>query len=128
MGNKIKHWNYLHTCPVCGIVFQGRSDKIFCSEKCKNRFHNNRNKKESRSRSRIIRALERNYSILTSLILDEKKEAEVSDLSLQGFNKNLVTGYNYGPGDKVCMRCFDIKYCQSETSIYNLSKEKTETR
>lgn len=110
-------------CPVCGKTFYGRSDKKFCSSKCKNEYHNEERYKTQRIKNRILGDLNSNYRILNELIESKTKEAEVGDLSSIGFNPSIVTGFGKTTGGENVLRCFDIKYSMSDTRIYNLKKQ-----
>lgn len=111
------------SCPVCGKTFYGRSDKKFCSSKCKNEYHNEERYKTQRIKNRILGDLNSNYRILNELIESKTKEAEVGDLSSIGFNPSIVTGFGKTTDGENVLRCFDIKYSMSDTRIYNLKKQ-----
>ncbi|RYY83806.1 MAG: hypothetical protein EOO15_20675 [Chitinophagaceae bacterium] len=52
-------------CPACGKHFNaGRRDKKFCSTRCKNDFHNQRNRPKRREVDQGLVALRRNERIL----------------------------------------------------------------
>ena len=56
-------------CLECGDEIRyGRKDKKFCSNTCKNRYHNEIQHYSRSSRLRILGAFDRNYSILEKLL------------------------------------------------------------
>ena len=57
-------------CLFCGeLIPGGRSGKKFCSESCKNRYHNNRRyPRREEVKKKVIRSLERNHLILEKLV------------------------------------------------------------
>ena len=109
-------------CLECGdeIVY-GRRGKKFCSDSCKNAYHN-RMQHHSRSvRLRIMGILDRNYSVLDRLIKLKISSVSLGDLAQMGYNKEFVTSYHkVGGHDEY--RCFDIKYCCSSTRIFHLER------
>lgn len=111
-------------CLECGEpIPKGRRDKIFCGEKCKNRYHYHYSSK-SRARNeklRVLNALDRNYRILEILIDNGVATVELGVLVLRGFNPYYVTAYKkHRPHDEYW--CFDIKYCMSERKVYKISR------
>ena len=109
-------------CLECGTPIQyGRSDKKFCCDYCKNRWHNERNKDYVRIRSKVTHALDKNYRILTLLLGNGKTSAPMSDLQQWGFSPEYVTGMNKGRM-RTEYRCFDIRYNRSENKIYNICR------
>lgn len=112
-------------CPECGRSFRGRSDKKFCSIQCKNNHHNRLASAERFIKHRTLSSLDSNYRILREMLLSDKKTAEISDLCALGYSPEIVTGYRKDSKGHREMRCFDIKYCQSETRIFNLERQET---
>lgn len=109
------------TCLECGKALYGRSDKKFCSCECKNRYHNLRNKDSRRIRNRIITDLSSNYEILENLLKLKIRVISVCDAEAMGFKSAIITGYSKEKGHNE-YRCFDIKYCQSPTRIFNIGR------
>lgn len=107
-------------CLQCGGEVYGRKDKKFCSEECKNHWHNSRTSPSRNYRNRILTNISSNYRILRTLLSLGSGGAEIADLEAMGFKRNCVTGYtkNRNGGDE--LRCFDIKYRQSQTRIYDI--------
>ena len=112
-----------YTCPMCGKIGIGRSDRKFCSAECKNRWHNAQGRSSRLYRSRILTALGRNYSILSEAL--ERGELSVDMLTMEdrGFRPCYVTGYRtVRYGSDIC-RCFDISYCRSASRVYRIRRE-----
>lgn len=109
-------------CLECGdeIVY-GRKDKKFCSDNCKNAYHNRRYHYSRALRLRILGTLDRNYSVLEKLLRLKISTISLGDLAQMGYNKEFVTSYHkVGGHDEY--RCFDIKYCCSSSKIFRLER------
>lgn len=109
------------SCLECGRELYGRSDKKFCSEECKNRYHNRRHQDSRRIRNRIITDLSSNYEILENLLKMKIKVVSLCDAEAMGFKPAIITGCTKEKGHNE-YRCFDIKYCQSPTRIFNIGR------
>ena len=109
-------------CLECGDEIRyGRKDKKFCSNTCKNRYHNEIQHYSRSSRLRILGALDRNYSILEKLLRLNIRTISLGDLAQMGYNKEFVTSYHkVGGHDEY--RCFDIKYCCSGSRIFRIER------
>lgn len=55
-------------CKICKTQFAGRSDKIFCTVKCKNVYHRHLRFASVKSAIRINEYLKRNHGILLELL------------------------------------------------------------
>ncbi|MBK7009823.1 MAG: hypothetical protein IPH36_14925 [Saprospiraceae bacterium] len=55
-------------CKMCPTMFYGRSDKIFCSAKCKTAYHEKLNKVTNEATAKIDKILHRNRSILLEIL------------------------------------------------------------
>ncbi|MCE3297250.1 MAG: hypothetical protein K0R65_2964 [Crocinitomicaceae bacterium] len=84
-------------CVICDAKLFGRSDKRFCTTKCKNKYHAEL-RKNNRSVSReTLKVLFKNYQVLNSLLAENCSRYRVSKLLLQrkGFDFETVTGIEY---------------------------------
>lgn len=109
-------------CLECGdeIVY-GRKDRKFCSDGCKNTYHNRRYHYSRSLRLRILGILDRNYSVLEKLLRLKISSISIGDLAQLGYNKEFVTSYHkVGGHDEY--RCFDIKYCCSSSKIFRIER------
>ena len=111
------------TCPQCGKPVSGRTGKKFCSEACKNGYHNEMTRESRLGRSRIITALSHNHSILEKVLRNGILSIDLMALENMGFRPAYITGYTPArKGNGIC-RCFDISYCRSATRVYKIRKE-----
>ena len=109
-------------CLICGEPLTGRSDKKFCSRKCKNAYHNDETSQYRNYRNRILTSLNSNYRILDTLISQDVESISLYDIEALGFKSAIVTGYTKSRMHRNEFRCFNIKYNQSETKIFGIRK------
>ena len=110
------------SCLECGTEFYGRPDKKFCSPVCKNKYHNREASSVRHTRNYIITALQINYNILRDLLREGRRSASLQDLAIRGFNPGYVTGHSAGKCGHNEYSCFDIKYYQSSSKVFNLRR------
>jgi len=106
-------------CLECGHVLYGRADKKFCSEGCKNKYHNRFGHKSTRLRERTFMDLSTNHRILTNLLKMGMTAITLYDIEALGFKQSLVTGYVRKRGYDE-LRCFDIRYRQTPERIFEI--------
>lgn len=109
-------------CIECGKEFHGRPDKKFCSVSCKSRWHNRRSRRDRRHCNYVITALQANYNVLQDLINRDCGSISLNDAAVLGFNAGYVTGHRKGRHQHDEYSCFDIKYYQSSSKIFNIRK------
>lgn len=110
-----------HVCLECGKVIRtGRSDKKFCGKECKSKYHN-RESSPWKAKKKVLSALDRNYSILESLIRTGVSSITNSDLCMLGYNHEFITSLSRVRGHSEAA-CFDIRYFRSETRIFNIHR------
>lgn len=110
-------------CLECGNPLPyGRSDRKYCSEGCKNRWHN-REARRWRSRyAYVIGVLQKNHGILERLIRMGVTSILKNDLVQLGYQPDYVTS-SRKVGRKTVCRCFDIVFLETETRLRNLTLE-----
>ena len=72
-----------NTCKICSKLLVGRSDKLFCSVKCKNYYHVNLRKVTAIEVKEINTILHRNRSILLEIMGKRKVQIIVERMLLQ---------------------------------------------
>lgn len=70
-------------CKICKTNIQGRTDKVFCSLKCKNFYHISLRSVTQKQAYSIDRHLHRNRSILLELLGKTTKKMKVSRILLE---------------------------------------------
>lgn len=111
-------------CPECGDDFQGRADKRFCSDQCRNT-HNNRNNSDITNQVRNInRILKKNRRILEGLISGGKVKTNRNKLNELGFNFNYFTSILKTQKGTVYYFCYEYGYLSLENDYFFLVKSK----
>lgn len=110
-------------CLECGsrISYGSRTDRKFCCDKCKNRWHNKRARNSRLFRIRVISALEKNYKILSDLIKMDVDMVPVTVLGQMGFDFSHITGYRK-VRKSTEMWCYDISFIVTETLVKSISR------
>lgn len=103
-------------CLECGRAVYGRKDKKFCSEGCKNRWHNRKMHVYNKLRLKTLNALDRNYGILSRLLREGVRFIDRADLAQLGFRPDCVTSHCRVRGHDE-YRCFDIKYILTASRV-----------
>lgn len=116
------------TCLVCGRTIQGRSDKKFCTDYCRNT-HNNRLNESDRSYMRQInKALAKNRRILASLLNTTNSATTRTtrdNLLLRGFHFSFTThSYTTKAGKTYCY-CYDYGYLPLDNFWYLVVRKET---
>ncbi len=111
-------------CLRCGSPVYGRPDKKFCSDECKNSYHYKKTGRIRRYRDRVIAELDRNYSILNSLLSLGITHVPVAELERAGFNFGYSTGCRKNSKGHDEFSCFDIRYCRTATKVFGIEQSK----
>jgi len=72
----------MQKCKICNNPIVGRSDKIFCSVKCKNYYHTNLRRVTDNAVKEINKILHRNRSILLEILGKQKTQKKVERIVL----------------------------------------------
>ena len=100
-------------CLYCSKTFHGRSDKKFCTDYCRNAYHNERNSlRESNSVNVINRILENNRSILQDLKIPEYQVIEIpkEQLLQKGFEFRFLTHHIHVSNKEAYYFCYEFAY------------------
>ncbi len=99
-------------CKICSKTIQGRSDKKFCSLKCKNYYHTNLRKVTDHAVAEINVILHRNRSILLELLGKNRSQKKIDRLLLdkKKFNYKYHTHYNINSKGKTYYFVYDIAW------------------
>ena len=109
-------------CLECGDdIPYGRSDRKFCSQSCRNRWHYQASGRLKGLKTKTIGAIDRNYSILESLLQAGVTTIDIPDLAQMGYNFDCITSYHKVRNHDE-YRCYDIKYFMSESRIFRLER------
>lgn len=117
----IKNFAGVETCLECGAIFYGRSNRKFCCDACKNKYHNRQSQDIRNRKLRVKTVLEKNYKILSGLLQENRLSVDLAELSLLGYNPEFVTTFRKTAGRTWCS-CYDIMFMISSERIYNIHR------
>lgn len=113
-------------CLICKEPIYGRIDKRFCSDNCRNRYHNGLKSSEALYLRRINYILRRNRRILLESFQDGHDVVSYLQLSNRGFDYNYITNYEVNGEGYTTYFCYDIGYMQySDLKLRLLKREIT---
>ena len=96
------------TCIECGRSFQGRSDKKFCTDACRNHFNNKQNADQMNYIRSVNNTLRKNRRILEKLNPECKSKIHRDQLLRHGFHFEYYTNtYLTKAGD-------EYKFCYEQ--------------
>ncbi len=99
-------------CIECGDPYNGRSDKKFCCDQCRNAFHNRRNTGRDRIIRRTNKILRDNYRILRSIDSSEDEPIKRADLLELGLKFDYITSIEKDMKGLKTFYCYDAGYRQ----------------
>ena len=95
---------------TCQSRLRGRSDQRFCSDYCRNRYHNGRKKHERSYFRKINQILHRNRNILYQLASGYRTRVAPEELEAFGFNFSYCTAWQSSPNQEMIYVCYDLAY------------------
>lgn len=103
-------------CLQCEEVFFGRVDKKFCSDHCRNQYHNSNNRSHRVIRE-VNKVLKRNRKILLSCNPEGKTRLHRDKLLEKGFNFHYFTSvYTTNSGNQYYF-CYEQGYLPLENDF-----------
>lgn len=101
-------------CPMCKSEYFGRSDKKFCSVKCKSLYHYKLEKVTSKATKRIDKILHRNRSILLELMGKTalSKKVPLTALVDKKFNFKYITKFYVNNRGKTLHHVYDFRWME----------------
>ena len=110
-------------CLECGEPIRGRADKKFCSDYCRNAYHNQRNKDSKNLIRNINNRLRKNYRILDSFPLKEGKTRTTRNKLIdKGFDFDYFTNLYTTRKGSVYYFVYDLGYLPLENDFYMIVK------
>ena len=104
-------------CLLCHIGFFGRADKKFCSDHCRNAFHNENNISNNNYLKSVNSILKKNRKILEHLCPSGKTKVAKNKMLTLNFNFNYFTNiYKTSTGNKYFF-CYEYGYLILENDI-----------
>ena len=102
-------------CIECSDRIFGRSDKRYCSDVCRNAYHNRMYSDRNKVMRNVNNALRRNRKILEDLIVTRDIPlVDKNALQELGFNFNYVTHAAKVKKGKLYQFCYDLGYMVME--------------
>lgn len=107
-------------CPICGFTIIGRSDKVFCTDLCRNK-HNNLIKKNANLLVKEInKTLLKNMLILESFISSGQQNLSKTEFKEKGFNFTYFTNIKPHPDGSQIFYCYKYGYRAVGNDHYEL--------
>lgn len=97
-------------CPECNARVVGRSDKVFCSDHCRNIRNNRLNKDVNNSMRNINNALRKNRRILMDHCPGKSAKVTRKQLFHHGFHFKYLTHAEYLNGGERIEFCYDMGF------------------
>lgn len=99
-------------CKMCPNTFTGRSDKIFCSAKCKTSYHEKLAKVTHQATIKIDKILHRNRSILLEIMGKNGNQKKVSRVLLDSkkFHYGYLTHFHINSQNKMVYYVYDFSW------------------
>ncbi len=109
------------TCTACSTAIQGRSDKKFCSEYCRNSYNNQQKTNEQFVRS-INSLLRRNRQIIKLFLETIGPDAVVfrDDMLRRGFHFEYYTHARKDKEGQAIRFCYEYGYAPTAHGYYRL--------
>ena len=107
-------------CLDCQTPIRGRADKKFCSDACRNSYHNRMNSDVTNLVRNVNNTLRKNRRILSDLNPSGKARVNRETLARKGFNFNYFTNIYQTQAGKTYYFCYDQGYVELESNYYTL--------
>jgi hypothetical protein len=104
----------MRKCKICSEQISGRSDKKFCSPKCKNYYHTNLIRVTRKAVHQIDIILHRNRSILLEIMGKNKIQLKIERIELdkRKFNFKYHTHFQTNSHGKVYYYVYDFAWME----------------
>lgn len=113
-------------CEHCGTALTGRSDKRFCSIKCKNDYNASRRRETRFVTREVDRILHRNREILQTIMGEKRNKMTIARLELakMGFNFDYITGIYANRQGKAYHNVYDFAWMAFSTQEILIVRKK----
>ena len=120
MAYKKIHNMVPHRCVECGTAFYGRTDKRFCTDKCRCQHFRKTAGDDHLERRPQMEVLKSNYKILSGLLQMGITSIPTVGLTAAGYDLNFCTFCKRERGGHELRRCFDIEWSQTGGKLFGL--------
>ena len=97
-------------CLHCSSPIKGRADKKFCSDYCRNAYHNVRNRNSDAIIRQINYVLKKNRRILAKYNTMGQLKIRRSVLRREGFDFDRITSLGINSDGITCYFCYEMGY------------------
>ncbi|PLX09939.1 MAG: hypothetical protein C0596_00185 [Marinilabiliales bacterium] len=111
-------------CPVCKSEFDGRIDKKFCCDQCRNTYNNILHQETNNFTRQINRILRNNRKVLFEFYSNNIRKVSKEKLLSAGFNFDYMTNIYRTKTGKIYYFCYDLAYISSDDDYYNIVERK----
>ena len=111
-------------CLECEDSFEGRVDKKFCSDQCRNTYNNRLNSDASNLVRNTNRILKKNRRILEELNADGTTKVAKEKMLRKGFKFDYITSYYTTKKGDTYYYCYDQGYIQTGEKYFTIVKRK----
>lgn len=111
-------------CLECGTEINGRIDKKFCDDQCRNTFNNRLKRDQNNYIRNVNNTLRKNRRILAELNPNGKSKAKREEMLLKGFNFNYFTNVYITKDKRTYYYCYDYAYLEIDNDWYALVMKK----
>ncbi|WP_035805360.1 DUF2116 family Zn-ribbon domain-containing protein [Lunatimonas lonarensis] len=117
----------LRACLSCGKAIQGRIDKKFCDDYCRNAFNNQRTASNSKVIRNINNALKKNRNILAALLGDRDDTIKTTKQKLieEGFQFKYLTHTYTNKKGNIYGYCYDHGYLKLDNDWFLIVRQKS---
>ena len=115
----------MKSCIECGDQFNGREDKKFCSDGCRNAYNNKINKDSTNYMRNINNKLRKNYRILEELNVEGKTKVSRAKLIAKGFDFEFFTNILNTKTGNTYYFLYEQGYMPLENDFFILVKKDT---
>lgn len=110
-------------CLECGAEIIGRIGKKFCSDSCRNDYHNNLYRKEKQQISHVNKRLAANRRILKHFYAAGLRKVPRVLLEDNKFDFDYYTSSSTSPLGKTTYRCYEYSYSSHSHKIVKIEKD-----
>lgn len=107
-------------CQECGELFDGRADKRFCCDQCRNTYNNRQHQDYNNSMRRINNILRKNRRLLAELNPKGKTKVKRSVLLEKGFNFDYLTNIYQTKSGSLYKFCYDQGYLELDGDLITI--------
>lgn len=118
------------TCLNCNKTIQGRADKKFCDDYCRNNFNNQLKASNNNFIRNINNALKKNRNIMVTFLPEAEETVKVTRQSLfmEGFQFKYSTHSYTNKKGNTYVFCYDYGYLELDGNWFLLVRAKNNTR